>query len=46
MVAGGWVSVNRIGLVADGASGFSLFGLGGKMGSFGIFRFGGAEGGG
>jgi hypothetical protein len=47
MVAGGWVAVNRFGLVADGVSGCGLYGLGGKMGSFGIFRFRGAmEGGG
>ena len=44
IVTGGWVSVNRIGLVADGVSGFSLFRLRGEMGSFGISWFGGSKG--
>jgi hypothetical protein len=46
MVTAGWVSVNRFGLALDGVSDFRLFGMGGKMASFGIFWFGGAKGGG
>ena len=37
IVTAGWVRVSRFGLAADGVSGCGLFGLAGKMGSFGIF---------